>query len=103
MSKEMYEKSLEIEAEEFVSKKQPIDFAKACSIVEDALRFKHEHILREGTFSPEALKEAESKGLGDTVKKITNKMGIKQCGGCKKRQATLNKLFPYKDKSIKET
>ena len=59
MSKEMYEKSLEIEAEEFVSKKQPIDFAKACSIVEDALRFKHEHILREGTFSPEALKEAD--------------------------------------------
>ena len=43
------------------------------------------------------------RGLGDTIKKITNKMGIKQCGGCKKRQAALNKLFPYKDKSIKET
>jgi len=41
--------------------------------------------------------------LGDTIKKVTDKMGIKQCGGCKKRQAALNKLFPYKDKSIKET
>ena len=52
---------------------------------------------------PETLKEAESKGLGDTIKKVTGKMGIKQCGGCKKRQAALNKLFPYKDKDIKET
>jgi hypothetical protein len=45
----------------------------------------------------------KSEGLGDTVKKITQKLGIKQCGGCQKRQASLNKLFPYKDKSIKET
>lgn len=45
----------------------------------------------------------KSQGLGDTVKKVTQKLGIKQCGGCKKRQATLNKLFPYKDKDIKET
>ena len=41
-------------------------------------------------------------GLGDTIKKVTDKMGIKQCGGCKKRQAALNKLFPYKNKGIKE-
>ena len=50
----------------------------------------------------------KSKGLGDTIQKITkatgiNKMvnaindarGVKDCG-CKKRQASLNKLFPYK-------
>lgn len=38
----------------------------------------------------------ESRGLGDTIKKVTNKLGIKQCGACKKRQMRLNKLFPYK-------
>jgi len=61
MSKEMYEKSLEIEGEEFVSKKEPDvgGFAKACSIIEDAIRLKHEHILREGDFLPEAFKEAD--------------------------------------------
>jgi hypothetical protein len=38
----------------------------------------------------------ESRGFGDTIKKVTNKLGIKQCGACKKRQLKLNKLFPYK-------
>ncbi len=42
--------------------------------------------------------EEKSKGLGDTVKKITNKLGIKQCGACKRRQAKLNRLFPYEPK-----
>lgn len=49
---------------------------------------------------------AESKGLGDTIAKITNATGIKKvvdtvakatgkdCG-CKSRQNNLNKLFPY--------
>lgn len=40
----------------------------------------------------------KSQGFGDTVKKITDKMGIQQCGGCKKRQEWLNKYFPYKKK-----
>ena len=39
----------------------------------------------------------KSKGLGDTVAKITKAVGIKPCGKCKKRQALLNKAFPYKD------
>ena len=43
-------------------------------------------------------KKEPSKGLGDTVKKITNKLGIPQCGACKKRQAKLNRLFPYEPK-----
>ncbi len=43
-------------------------------------------------------KKESSKGLGDTVKKITDKLGIKQCGACKKRQAKLNRLFPYAPK-----
>lgn len=41
-------------------------------------------------------KKNKSKGLGDTVAKITRAVGIKPCGGCKKRQAKLNKLIPYK-------
>ncbi len=38
----------------------------------------------------------QSRGLGDTIKKLTSMVGIKQCGGCKKRQEALNKLIPYK-------
>ena len=45
----------------------------------------------------------KSKGLGDTIEKVTIKLGIKKvvekvtndCG-CKERKETLNKLFPYK-------
>jgi hypothetical protein len=43
-------------------------------------------------------KDKKSEGLGDTVKKITSAMGIKQCGPCKRRQQKLNRLFPYKNK-----
>ena len=48
----------------------------------------------------------ESKGLGDTIEKITTATGIKKvihkiagkdCG-CNKRKNTLNKVFPYKNK-----
>ena len=49
----------------------------------------------------------KSKGLGDTIEKITTTTGIKKivrrvnkmtggdCG-CGKRKQTLNKIFPYK-------
>jgi hypothetical protein len=30
--------------------------------------------------------------LGDKVKSVTDKLGIKQCGNCKKRQTTLNQI-----------
>lgn len=36
-----------------------------------------------------------SRGLGDTVAKITAAVGIKPCGGCKERQAKLNRVLPY--------
>jgi hypothetical protein len=51
----------------------------------------------------------QSKGLGDTIEKITTVTGIKKivdtvakvvnkdCG-CKKRQDALNRVFPYQDK-----
>ncbi len=37
----------------------------------------------------------KSKGLGDTIAKITSRLGIKQCSACKKRQKALNKRFKY--------
>ena len=37
-----------------------------------------------------------SRGLGDTIAKATKAVGIKPCGGCKKRQRRLNQWFPYK-------
>ena len=54
------------------------------------------------------MEQNKSKGLGDSIEKITKATGItkvvdainkargvKDCG-CKKRQKSLNKLFPYK-------
>lgn len=38
----------------------------------------------------------ESRGLGDTVAKLTTKLGITPCGGCKDRQQKLNEIVPYK-------
>jgi len=50
------------------------------------------------------MKSNESKGLGDSIEKITKATGIKKvvekvtgekdCG-CKKRREALNKRFPY--------
>lgn len=37
-----------------------------------------------------------TRGLGDTFKAVTDKLGIKQCGGCKKNQNRLNELVSYK-------
>lgn len=47
------------------------------------------------------MSKEKSKGLGDTVAKITKAVGIKPCGKCKKRQARLNKMFPYEPKPKK--
>ena len=56
------------------------------------------------------MEENKSKGLGDTVERITKATGIKSivdavnkargvkdCG-CTKRKNTLNRVFPYKKK-----
>jgi hypothetical protein len=37
----------------------------------------------------------EEIGLGDVVKRITYAMGIKPCGGCEKRAATLNQWMHF--------
>ena len=39
-------------------------------------------------------KSKVSPGIGDTVAAVTTAAGIKPCGGCKKRQAALNKATP---------
>jgi hypothetical protein len=41
----------------------------------------------------------QSRGLGDTIAKITSAVGIKPCGGCKKRQEKLNQMFPYENQN----
>jgi hypothetical protein len=38
---------------------------------------------------------AESRGLGDTVHKVTHALGIPECGGCKQRLELLNQLVQY--------
>ena len=40
----------------------------------------------------------KSKGLGDTIQKITEEKGVIKDCGCKKRKQKLNKMFPYKSK-----
>ena len=47
-------------------------------------------------------KNNQSQGLGDTIKKITSKFGIKPCEGCEKRANKLNDKFPYGNKQIDE-
>ena len=50
-----------------------------------------EHVCKDGERV-----SCKSRGLGDTVAKVTKAFGVKPCGRCKKRQETLNKAFPYK-------
>ena len=35
------------------------------------------------------------RGLGDVVHKVTSRLGIRECGGCKKRREALNKAVPF--------
>jgi len=34
-------------------------------------------------------------GLGDVVKRMTSTVGIRPCGGCQRRAATLNSWFTF--------
>jgi hypothetical protein len=36
-----------------------------------------------------------SRGLGDTVARVLDAVGVAKCGGCAKRQKLLNQLVPY--------
>ncbi|NQZ07801.1 MAG: hypothetical protein HRT35_11625 [Algicola sp.] len=37
----------------------------------------------------------EEEGLGDLIKKVTAKIGIKACSGCKRRAAFLNRFIGF--------
>lgn len=40
--------------------------------------------------------DRKSRGIGDTIEKVTKAIGITPCGGCKARRDKLNEAFPYK-------
>lgn len=67
-----------------------IGLGNAFSLPNDAPDFECPHGRPWGWQKP-------SSGLGDTVEKIARAVGLKPCGGCKKRQQALNKLVPYKE------
>jgi len=56
-----------------------------------------EKFIQEDQAKKLKIAEQRSKGLGDTIAKVTKAVGIKPCGGCKKRQEKLNKMFPYEN------
>ena len=37
----------------------------------------------------------EDTGLGDVIKHATTRLGVRQCGGCARRQAWLNRLVVF--------
>jgi hypothetical protein len=42
----------------------------------------------------------EGVGLGDVVKHVTSKVGIKPCGGCERRAAALNRLLVFSGRRL---
>jgi hypothetical protein len=38
-------------------------------------------------------------GLGDVIKRVTYRMGIKPCSGCEKRGAALNRWMVFSNRS----
>jgi hypothetical protein len=39
--------------------------------------------------------EGDGIGLGDVIKRVTNTMGIRHCGGCEKRATLLNQWVRF--------
>ena len=56
----------------------------------------------DGESEPGRFSKKESEGFGDTVKKVSDMLGIPQCGACGKRQQKLIRLIPYKKKDKKK-
>jgi hypothetical protein len=44
---------------------------------------------------PGFVSEGEEVGLGDVVKRATYRIGIRPCGGCQQRAATLNRWMVF--------
>lgn len=47
-------------------------------------------------FAGEWTPDQPSRGVGDTLAKLTHAFGLSPCGGCQERQSKLNKIFPYR-------
>lgn len=56
------------------------------------------YTYQNGVWAP---KKQVVSGLGDAVSWVTKKLGIKECGGCSKRKAWLNKAVPFKTQERK--
>ena len=41
-------------------------------------------------------KKVPVRGLGDSLAVVLHNLGVPPCESCKKRQAMLNRMFPYK-------
>lgn len=54
-----------------------------------------EKLLQELNEPEQILEPLPSKGLGDSIAKVTSFLGIEPCEPCKQRKDTLNRLFPY--------
>ena len=40
--------------------------------------------------------KGNDRGVGDTVKRVAEKVGVKPCGGCQQRREQLNQKLPYR-------
>lgn len=54
-----------------------------------------EELKRHEEAKERVVTKKRSKGLGDTIAKVTKAVGIKPCDSCEKRRDVLNKIFPY--------
>jgi len=73
----------------------PLDDGSVRVII-DRPEIKAELLFSVGGELLESQVQIVSRGLGDTIAKAASKLGVKPCGGCKKRQNKLNKMLPYK-------
>ena len=48
------------------------------------------------TAAERAARHTKPRGLGDVIARVTRSLGIRPCSGCKRRQATLNRLVPFR-------
>jgi hypothetical protein len=49
---------------------------------------------------PVPFKMSRAVGLGDAVKTATSAVGIKPCGGCQRRAATLNRAVVFEGRTM---
>lgn len=56
----------------------------------------HEERRRIALAQASAQRRRRMRGAGDVVARATSAVGIQPCGACKRRQATLNRWFPFR-------